>query len=210
MGKRISALMKNIHKGERCFILGNGPGLDRYDLRLLFNEYTFGTNLGFRKWVPVYYVCCNPLVYNQYADEIDQLNAGKFKFLPGSLSWTSQPIFQTDSLGPFWQGWTVTYVCLQLAFIMGFDPVYLIGVDHDYGEVSGDPNSEQRYPGGDQAHAAGAGYDGGVWNLPDLERSYEAYQKAQRAFVNAGRKIYIIPPTKLDIFEEVTWKSLGL
>ena len=56
--------------------------------------------------------------------------------------------------------------------------------------------------------AVGLGYVGHDWNLPDLDQSYLAYQKAQRAYKNAGRNIYIIPPTKLDLFEEVQWASL--
>ena len=199
--------MKNIHRNERAFILGNGPGLDLYDLRRLFKEITLGSNLIFRRFTPMYYVSCNPLVLSQYADEIEKL-ACRYKFI--DLPYTSRPIFQTDPHGSFWQGFTVTYVALQLAFIMGCDPVYLVGCDHDYGEINGDPNSEQEYPGGTQCHAAGLGYDDRHWNLPDLERSYGAYQMAQRAYVNAGRKLYIIPPTKLDLFPEVTWKSLRL
>lgn len=36
--------LKNIHKGERCFILGNGPSLDRVNSSLLDNEIVFGVN----------------------------------------------------------------------------------------------------------------------------------------------------------------------
>jgi len=71
--------------------------------------------------VPWYYVCCNPLVLSQYAAEISDL-ACRYKFT--ELQYTSEPIFQTDPKGAFWQGWTVTYVALQLAFIMGFETVY--------------------------------------------------------------------------------------
>lgn len=35
---------KNIHKGKRCFILGNGPSLKKEDLSLLRNEYVFTVN----------------------------------------------------------------------------------------------------------------------------------------------------------------------
>lgn len=34
----------NIHRGERCFILGNGPSLREIDFRLLKNEYVFSVN----------------------------------------------------------------------------------------------------------------------------------------------------------------------
>jgi hypothetical protein len=36
--------LKNSHKGERCFIIGNGPSLKYVDLKMLKNEFTFVTN----------------------------------------------------------------------------------------------------------------------------------------------------------------------
>lgn len=36
--------VKNIHKGERCFILGNGPSLNDIDFGLLENEIVFTVN----------------------------------------------------------------------------------------------------------------------------------------------------------------------
>ena len=35
---------KNIHSGERCFILGNGPSLKNVDLSLLADEFVFTVN----------------------------------------------------------------------------------------------------------------------------------------------------------------------
>ncbi|MDO5156062.1 MAG: hypothetical protein Q4D51_08850 [Eubacteriales bacterium] len=36
--------LKNIHKGERCFVLGNGPSLNNLDFSLLENEQVFTVN----------------------------------------------------------------------------------------------------------------------------------------------------------------------
>jgi len=41
--QKVQAL-KDLHKGERCFIIGNGPSLKKTDLAKLRNEYTFGMN----------------------------------------------------------------------------------------------------------------------------------------------------------------------
>lgn len=38
----------NLHRGERCFVLGNGPSLKQIDLLKLKNEYTFTVNEMFR------------------------------------------------------------------------------------------------------------------------------------------------------------------
>ena len=44
-GRKLQKL-KNIHKGERCFIVANGPSLTSGDLNMLYNnkEITFGMN----------------------------------------------------------------------------------------------------------------------------------------------------------------------
>ena len=41
--RRLAAL-KDIHKGQRAFIIGNGPSLKQTDLTKLKNEFTFGMN----------------------------------------------------------------------------------------------------------------------------------------------------------------------
>ena len=51
--KHLSEL-KNIHKGKRAFIIGNGPSLKQTDLSKLKTEITFGMNriyLAFPEWV---------------------------------------------------------------------------------------------------------------------------------------------------------------
>ena len=66
---------KDKHKGERCFILGNGPGLKDIDLGKL--EYpTFGTNrIYLSGYTPDYYACVNPLVLDQFGNDIEEVEA---------------------------------------------------------------------------------------------------------------------------------------
>ena len=40
--------LKNVYKGQRCFIIGTGASLIREDITKLSNEYTFGCNFLFR------------------------------------------------------------------------------------------------------------------------------------------------------------------
>ena len=59
-GKKLRKF-KNIHKGERCFIVATGPSLKLDDVEKLKNEYTFGVNsiIGFfdkTDWRPDYYM----------------------------------------------------------------------------------------------------------------------------------------------------------
>src|SRR5438477_1743491 len=92
----------NIHAGERCFIIGNGPSLNRTDLSLLKDEFTFGTNriylafdrLNFR---PSYYVCSNELVVEQCAADIEKLPMPKF------IGWHNRDLVRiTDDMTFLW------------------------------------------------------------------------------------------------------------
>ena len=73
---RLSAL-KNIHKGRRAFIIGNGPSLKQTDLSKLKGEISFGMNriylmfpeLGFNT---TYLSVVNDLVIEQTAADLDR------------------------------------------------------------------------------------------------------------------------------------------
>jgi len=69
---------RNIHKGERCFIMGNGPSLNRTDLSKLKKETVFACNSAFLlfdriKWRPQYYACVDSRVLPDRAKEIDAM-----------------------------------------------------------------------------------------------------------------------------------------
>ena len=71
---------KNIHQGQRCFIIGTGPSLTTDDLELLKDEITFGSNRIFEiysrtDWRPTYYMNQDFQLIEKYADEIEKLDA---------------------------------------------------------------------------------------------------------------------------------------
>jgi hypothetical protein len=218
---------RDIHKGKRCFVIGNGPSLKQTDLRLLNGEYTFCTNriylmldqLGFR---PTYYVVSNDLIVEQCARDIEKLPMPKFvgwhtrdmidftkdmTFLwtrCGLRSW-----FFTDLTDGCWEGNTVTMVAIQLAYYMGFDDVYLLGVDHSY-KFEGTPHAEQTSTGDDPNHFAPNYFGKGFrWHLPDLEGSELAYRVAKHMFQTTGRRIHDATiDGKLEVFPKVDYYSL--
>lgn len=60
--------LKNKHKGERCFILLNGPSIKNHDLSLLKNEITFACNHFYQSDLaneinPTYYCGLDPLLF---------------------------------------------------------------------------------------------------------------------------------------------------
>jgi hypothetical protein len=220
------AALKDIHRGERCFIIGNGPSLRQTDLSLLKDEYTFGMNrfylmfpeLGF---TTTYFLSVNDLVIEQCAEEIRRLPMPKF------LSWRARkflhptedtiflhttytgPKFARDARSRLWEGATVTYVALQLAFHMGFSPVILIGVDHSF-KTRGKPNTTVVSQGEDPDHFHPAYFGKGFrWQLPDLETSERAYRMAREVYRDAGREVLdATVGGKLTIFPKVDYASL--
>ncbi len=222
------ASMKDIHRGKRCFILGNGPSLNRTDLSLLQNEFTFATNrinLMFDRtpWRPSYYACSNELVAEQFAADIAKIDCPKFigwhcrHAIPFAddvtYLWTRNGLrswFFTDLTEGCWEGNTVTMVCLQLAFHMGFSEVVLIGVDHSY-QYQGSPHEPQVCENKhDPNHFAGDYFANGLkWHLPDLEGSELAYRIADFMFRRNGRRV--VDATiggKLTVFPKVEYASL--
>ncbi len=224
--RRMRAL-KDIHRGERCFIIGNGPSLKQTDLTRLKREFTFGMNriyllfpeLGFTS---SYFVSINDLVIEQCADEIAALPIPKF------IAWRSNRHFQnfpadmiflyTTYTGPkfaydltrrIWEGATVTNIALQLAFYMGFQQVILIGVDHNFAD-KGAANKTVVSQGDDPNHFSSNYFGKGFrWQLPDLDTSEVGYSLAREAYRKSGREV--LDATiggKLMVFRKVDYNSL--
>lgn len=220
------AALKDSAKGERCFIIGNGPSLKNTDLSKLKNENTFGLNriylafpeMGFQT---TYYLCVNDLVVEQTSDDIKKLTMPRFvttramKWLEPTdnlyflYSTYTGPRFQKDIRKRMWEGATVTYMALQTAFYIGFKQVILIGVDHSFA-TKGKPNETVVSQGDDPNHF-NAGYfgKGFRWQLPDLDTSERAYIMARETYKAAGREV--LDATiggKLTVFPKVDYNSL--
>jgi glycosyltransferase involved in cell wall biosynthesis len=152
--------LKDKFKGERCFIVGNGPSLNKCDLTLLENEYTFAVNGIFYKteemgFKPTFYMVEDGHVVD---DNLEKINAydPEYKFFPSlykeKIIKTENTYFFAADLGFYRKdhysfeiprfsrdfsqvsfcGQSVTYLNMQLAFYMGFTEVYLIGMDFSY------------------------------------------------------------------------------
>jgi hypothetical protein len=221
--------LKDIHRGQRGFIIGNGPSLRQTDLTKLCGEYTFGMNriyilfpeLGF---TTTYFLSINDLVIEQSAGEILALPMPKFltwrsrRFFPSNLQpstlnflYTTYtgPNFARNASGRLWEGATVTYVALQLAFHMGFSQVVLIGVDHNF-VTRGDANTTVTSQGNDPNHFDPNYFDKGFrWQLPDLVTSERAYRMAKAAYEADRRQVLdATVGGKLTVFPKVDYNSL--
>jgi hypothetical protein len=233
--KRIAAY-KDYHKGERAFILGNGPSLNRCDLTLLRNEVVFGVNgifLNYEKmgFYPTYYVVEDVFVAEDRDKQINSYH-GPVKFFGNYLRYCLEdsdrtlwlnvrfcyddypgfPHFSRDALRNVWTGGTVSYLCMQLAYYMGFSEVYLVGFDHSYTipEDAKKTGPEILSTSDDPNHFHpdyfGKGYR---WHDPMVERMELAYKRAKQAYESAGKMIYnATEGGNLKVFERVTYKDL--
>lgn len=196
----------NRHLGERAVIVCNGPSLNNMNLSFLKKETVFGLNkiyLGFHEFCfyPKYYVAVNERVLRQSVQEINALTCVKF------LSNRCADIFQSNSLthildttNPYArfckdiasgleEGWTVTYAALQVAYFMGFQSVYIVGMDHRF-EYSGAPNQASYMKGADMNHFSSKYFSECDWDNPDLVNSEESYRVAREVFQSEGRNIF--------------------
>jgi len=117
--------------------------------------------------------------------------------------------FNGDVTGRLFEGFTVTYICLQLAYFMGFKEAILIGVDHNF-VTKGPANATVTSEGDDPNHFAANYFGKGFkWQLPDLEGSERAYRMAGKAYQADGRRILdATVDGKLTIFPKVDYKTL--
>lgn len=215
---------RDTHVGDRCVIIGNGPSLRDTDLGLLRNEITFGLNriylwhdrLGFR---PTYHVVVNQLVVEQCADDFRQLKSPIFTstasrdFLADLhgveyLTTLRGPRFSRNAAHGIWEGGTVTYVAMQLAYYMGFRKVVLVGVDHRFA-TKGAANMTVMSTEPDKNHFDQGYFGPGFkWQLPDLETSEVAYGLAKSAFEKSGRSIVdATVDGNLEIFPKVSLRD---
>lgn len=229
--------LRDIHRGQRCFIIGNGPSLNRLDITLLANEITFGVNAIYTNYekmgfYPTYYVVEDYLVAEDRAAEINRYSGSKFKFFGNYLrycltpdektivlnvmmnydEYEGFPKFSESALHKVWVGGTVSYLCMQLAYYMGFSEVYLIGFDHSYSipdsaRISGSVITSTE---NDVNHFNSAYFGKGLrWHDPMVDRMEASYRRAREHYSAGGRAIYnATAGGKLEVFERVKYETL--
>lgn len=151
------ARLKGSHKGERCFLIGNGPSLTGEDLNLLKDEYTFGTNMVYKifdqtEWRPSFHCVSDTIYASKLGTELSEMvKAPLFTTERTYRRMRKKPIdttyvhtIQTElyKVRGNIQAYcmikaTVLSLAAEMAFHMGFSEIYLLGVDctnpHDKG-----------------------------------------------------------------------------
>ena len=148
--------LKNLKRNDECYIVGNGPSINSYDLELLKNKDCFASNLIFKifkktNWRPRFY-----FIQDRYARIGDFLNNTKIKYLfIGDYFWrtrkfynenaycyhleriknTNEIKFSNNVYECIYDSCTVTYTMIQMAIFMGYRKIYLLGIDHNYSSI---------------------------------------------------------------------------
>lgn len=205
--------LKDIHPGERCFLIGTGPSLNETPLHLIKDEIAFGTNTLYKLLPkldvrPLYYCVSDGNVWNDHKEGILKLDttlilsgdAGRsylqenerqhnvivLKDL-GSIQrsrWQEKDITK----GTYWGYSVMIDTCLQVAFYMGFKTVSLLGCDCDY---SG------------KYHFDNEKYDFQKVSLDKhWDNAFASYEIIKEGYEENGKKIYnATVKSKLDVFE---------
>jgi glycosyltransferase involved in cell wall biosynthesis len=236
---RLRALRDQYRGSKRCFLIGNGPSLNQTDLSMLKNEVTFAVNGFFLKaqeldWLPTFYCVEDHLVAEDRAPWINDFH-GPVKFFPAYLGY----MFGADADTVFYNhrprksyphgfdfsmeadritytGCTVTFSLMQLAAYLGFEEIYLVGVDASY-DIPKDAEESKDYGTGvldmksDDPNHFDPNYfgKGFRWHDPQVEKMVEAYAEAKKTLTGTGQTIYNATiGGKLEVFERVAFDRL--
>ncbi len=239
---RIAAL-KGSGAGKPCFIIGNGPSLKQTDIFRLNNEITIAANgayKAFNDWgFAASYLLFEDVEQTEIrGPEIRHIN-GPLKiaalhnayaiarpwkdllFMNARLAddayWDDPGIqFSRDFPQTVYLGSTITYIALQLAYFLGCDPVYLVGVDHDYGRLSDDfaPGkitvTVENQALVNKAHFTDQYYKiGDMIGVPNVDLQTQAFEIARAAFESDGRNVLnATHGGKLEVFERIDFNKL--
>jgi len=224
--KKIKTL-KNKFKGRKAIILCNGPSLKKVDFDSLARQdiATFGLNkinllFSHTKFRPSFIVAVNPFVIEQNADFynytelplfLDSRGLSRIRFRKNIHFLYSRDIklsFARDCSIAVNQGFTVTFVAMQLAFHMGFSDVALVGCDH-YFVRQGQANETLLASNNDPDHFDSNYFSKGQkWQSPDIRGSELHYQIANEVFQGYGRRIVnCTEGGRLEIFKRQSLSS---
>ena len=225
--KRIESY-HNRYVGKRCFIVGNGPSLSVEDLEKIKGEISFGTHRIYHifdqtKWRPQFYCAQDARLINDEFERISKIDVdpkmiaimpftryqkikgATYIKLNGEKFYPQLPKFSSDICKEIYEGFTVTYMSLQIAIYMGFSEIFLLGMDHSY-SIEMNPDGSIKTTEGIKDHFSS---DDVCTNVPQTYKSTLAYYAARKYADQHNVKIFnATRGGKLDVFERVDFDSL--
>jgi len=234
--------LRNRYAGERAFVIGTGPSLNETDLSLLKDEVTIGSN-GFYTLFPklgyksTFLLIEDVSVMEARGQEFEKIrgttklaglhDAHAFRADDETLFmnvrvgdrgyWERGPQFSFDFPHIVFLGATITYIGLQLACHLGCNPIYLIGIDHNYGNLT------KLFPPGKvrvtpenrdlltkSRHFASDYHKvGDRVGIPNLALQNRSYEHARAVLEQRGIKVFNAGfDSHLRVFEKVDYHTL--
>ena len=153
-------------RGQRCFIIGGGPSLKRFDFERLRGERVIAINKAFldAPFADVMFAMDRPLLDLIVAGKLGENYRQAFEAFTGVKLWLDLSgynyplgVYAVPSAGEI--GWTKSlrhglfhgqnsgYGALNLAMILGANPIYLLGYDMTTGPA-GEKHYHDGYPTG--------------------------------------------------------------
>jgi hypothetical protein len=148
--------LKNKYKGQRVFLIGAGPSINKTPLYLLKNENTMVFNRFFYfseriNWDPTFYLTVDDVTFIDTINEInDYIPKAKYAFFPyvhyrgvvffnkiknnKNILWLKQVMGKgiSNALPKIYPGSSVVIEGFQILQYLGFDEIYVLGVDMSF------------------------------------------------------------------------------
>jgi len=202
-------------KGRSCFIVGGGPSLRQFDFSLLDGRLSIGINRAFERFWPTILFAMDVRVLNWIRQGLyGEACRQRFEEYQGLKVWcllygaklpddvyivkafgnflTSQRQWGTSYAQGLGTGNNSGYAALNLAFILGADPIYLLGYDMKHE--------------GDRSH-----WHGGhpiKQTVEQVESFRLHFYRAYRKLRDAGRTVINLnPDSALPRFPKKSWKE---
>ncbi len=238
------AALKDKYAGQPVFVIGNGPSLKQTDVSRLKDQLTIGVNgiyksfddWGFHtdfllfedveqteKHGPLIPKIKGPTkiaalhnahgIPRPWKDDLLFMNAR----LGDERYWNDIGIQFSEDFGEIvYLGSSIIYIALQLAFYLGCNPVYLVGVDFDYGQLGRDQQpgkvevTEENLTTIQAIHHRPDYHGLGDYiGVPNFELQQKAYTIAKSRFEHHGRKIYnATHGGQLGVFDRIDFDSI--
>jgi hypothetical protein len=226
MAEHYSAL-KGKHKGKPAVLVCNGPGLKSVSTEFLTRYPTLGCNritMRYPEFCPTYYfemggnhlnsdekrATMLPVIMDERCEAafINRLMFFEFQHIGKCYSWLGGRAYGATgheltsfSMAPFRAvglGFTMAFPILQIAYWIGWDPILIVGMDHEYPDTKSKHfyDDDERYAA--LFEVAPGPYSNEAWRAGAdrvLQKCRDEYDKAGRRIINLSE------PTKCDIFE---------
>lgn len=197
-GTPIPRTFMDRYKGKVGIVLGNGPSLNDYDLTDPFftQNVTIGSNAIGKVFLPTFYFFADKVLSKVFPQYINRAN-GHSTFLvfgPIRRKWphlkNMHPVYYNfrDRIGPpnydkIYHCRTTGAIMVQIMFMMGFQHVFLLGIDgYTVDAPSGHFYDDRREGRG----RADSGSDQLVNNF--LHQAYDAYRAKGRFIFNLSKR----------------------